>query len=231
MSACRHTCCAGWEIDIDEESFCRYREDGLPYISEEGTPHFILTEEERCPFLTPENLCSLILTHGEGYLCQICTDHPRFRNFWTGITEVGIGLSCEAAASIILGRKAPMRLVAEEEGAIETAVEALPEDERYLWEVRDALFREAAALEDPMQARLAEYFIFRQIPDALYDGLLEERIRFVWESVNRITELWERLPVSSLEAFIEPARIYSEKTEYDPEKLQEILRGLCSAVE
>ena len=81
--ACRHTCCAHWEIDIDEESLARYKRDGIPYISEEGDdPHFEL-KEDRCPFLNHENLCELILEHGEDYLCQICRDHPRFRNYFT----------------------------------------------------------------------------------------------------------------------------------------------------
>ena len=69
--ACRHTCCAHWEIDIDEESLARYKRDGIPYISEEGDdPHFEL-KEDRCPFLNHEHLSDLILEHGEDYLCQI----------------------------------------------------------------------------------------------------------------------------------------------------------------
>ena len=28
MDRCAHTCCAGWEIDIDEESLERYRRTG-----------------------------------------------------------------------------------------------------------------------------------------------------------------------------------------------------------
>ena len=53
-SRCGHTCCAGWEIDIDGESLARY--DRLPgefgervrrCVSREGTPHFILGKGER----------------------------------------------------------------------------------------------------------------------------------------------------------------------------------------
>ena len=115
--ACRHNCCIGWEIDIDRETLARY--DAIPGEAGErlrrqiagDPPHFILDSEERCPCLTGDNLCSLILTQGEGALCQICRDHPRFRNFWPGRTEEGLGACCEVAARLILSQKSPLTLV------------------------------------------------------------------------------------------------------------------------
>lgn len=115
--ACRHNCCIGWEIDIDEETLARYR--AVPGEAGErlrrqitgDPPHFVLDNEERCPCLTGENLCGLILTLGEDYLCQICRDHPRYRNFWPGQTEAGLGASCEAAARLILSQETPLTLV------------------------------------------------------------------------------------------------------------------------
>ncbi len=230
--ACRHTCCANWEIDIDEESLVRYKRDSIPYISEEGDePHFIL-KNERCPFLNEENLCDLIITHGEDYLCQICSDHPRFRNYYTGAEEIGLGLSCEAAARLILGRKQPMRLVITdtESGKVidrETFLATLPEDERYVFELRDERLRDAAKLADPMEARLTEYFLFRQIPDALYDGRLDERIEFVYDSVDKIAAGWLSLADPDFEELCEVARAYSDAIEYDPEILDARLDELA----
>lgn len=68
--ACRHNCCIGWEIDIDDETLARYR--AVPgEVGEQlrrqitgDPPHFVLDNEERCPCLTGENLCGLILTLG-----------------------------------------------------------------------------------------------------------------------------------------------------------------------
>ena len=91
-SACRHTCCAGWEIDVDPDTVRRYREmdgslgDSLRAALEtdaEGNAHFRLTEEERCPMLRPDGLCRVICERGEEALCQICTDHPRWRCFFS----------------------------------------------------------------------------------------------------------------------------------------------------
>ncbi|MCQ2553005.1 MAG: flagellin lysine-N-methylase [Clostridia bacterium] len=224
---CKHNCCIGWEIDIDEDSLARYKADGIPNIVDvEGDlSHFQLVGADRCAFLREDGLCNLILDHGEDYLCQICTDHPRFRNYWTGIVETGLGLSCEEAARIILGRTEPLKFVAEEGSDLDAAIEALPEDEDYLWFLREGLLAQAAEIPDSMTARLTEYFIFRQLPDALYDGLLDERIQFIRDSVNTITERWDSLENPSFEAMVEIARAYSAEIEYNPSKLREILES------
>jgi lysine-N-methylase len=115
---CRHSCCIGWEIDIDPDKLDRYLTLPGPLgdrlrrsISLEGEPHFILDAQERCPFLNQQGLCDLILELGEESLCGICRDHPRFRNELPGRVETGLGLCCEEAARLILGRDKPMRLV------------------------------------------------------------------------------------------------------------------------
>ncbi|MBR2907629.1 MAG: flagellin lysine-N-methylase [Clostridia bacterium] len=108
--ACRHSCCRGWEIDIDDRTLARYeRESGdlgdrlRAHISRDGTPHFILTPGDSCPFLRTDGLCELILSCGEDILCEICREHPRFHNELPDRIESGLGLSCEAAAELILG--------------------------------------------------------------------------------------------------------------------------------
>lgn len=101
---CAHNCCIGWEIDVDEETLEWYRRhsDIYEHICLDGTPHFRLAEHDRCPFLNDRNLCRLIIDHGEGALCQICRDHPRFRNFFESRTEIGLGLTCETAVQLVL---------------------------------------------------------------------------------------------------------------------------------
>lgn len=65
-------------------------------------PCFKQDKSGRCAFLNEEGLCEIIVNLGEDYLCDICYDHPRFRNFYSSFTEIGLGLCCEEAARIIL---------------------------------------------------------------------------------------------------------------------------------
>ena len=121
--SCQHNCCIGWEIDIDEDTLALYQNiDGelgerlKKHIALQETPHFQLDAFDRCPFLNSDNLCDLIIGLGEDSLCQICTDHPRFRNKLPDRTEIGVGLCCEAAGRLILGKENPTHLI----GASET---------------------------------------------------------------------------------------------------------------
>ncbi len=125
---CQHNCCIGWEIDIDEATLALYQQiDGelgqrlQKHIDLADTPHFRLDKNDRCPFLNTQNLCDLILCLGEDHLCQICTDHPRFRNELPGRLEIGVGLCCEAAGRLILGKQNPTHLM----GASETEDEII----------------------------------------------------------------------------------------------------------
>lgn len=110
---CQHTCCKGWEVEIDDVSLERYSD--IAYINEKiertDDNHFKLIEDEKCPFLLESGLCDMIVIYGEEMICQTCADHPRYRNFWTDRIEMGLGLVCEEAARIILSRETPMRLV------------------------------------------------------------------------------------------------------------------------
>ena len=106
---CKHSCCVGWEIDVDGDAMEKYSslKDGygkeiIESIDGEGTPHFRLAQNERCPHLDEKGLCRIITELGEGYLCHICREHPRFYNDTPYGKEVGLGLSCEEAARLIL---------------------------------------------------------------------------------------------------------------------------------
>ena len=110
MGECKHSCCIGWEIDVDEETAEYYKNIDCEFGKRlrtdidfgDACASFRLDEHERCPFLNKDGLCDIILNLGEDSLCQICDDHPRFRRFYDSRTEIGIGLCCEAAAKLIL---------------------------------------------------------------------------------------------------------------------------------
>ena len=119
---CRHSCCVGWEIDNDDDTYDMYKTVTgpigeklkaciCPPSADEPQAHFIMAGEERCPFLNSDNLCELILGLGEDSLSEICTEHPRFYKDFSDHMEMGYGLCCEEAARMLLGHSEPVRLI------------------------------------------------------------------------------------------------------------------------
>ena len=120
---CRHTCCRGWEIDIDDETAARYRvlpgalgERVRAAIDRSGEmASFRLTEDERCPFLRADGLCELIRETGsEEILCDVCALHPRFFAEVSGVTLAGLGLCCEEACRLLLQSRGQLLFRAED---------------------------------------------------------------------------------------------------------------------
>ena len=189
--ACRHSCCIGWEIDIDEDTREYYRtvpgEMGKRLaeniVDGEETACFRLGEGERCPFLNKNNLCDLILTLGEESLCQICDDHPRFRNFFADRTEIGLGLCCEAAGKLILFQKEPVRLTETENDGDDDLPD---EDETDLLALRETLTGIAQNRSLPIEARIEEIFD--------RSGLNPDRTPAHWaeflKTLERLDEAW-----------------------------------------
>jgi len=190
--ACRHSCCIGWEIDVDPDTLAYYHtvEGPLGERLRKGidaggeTAHFVLGDHERCPFLNADGLCDLIIGLGEGSLCQICRDHPRFRSFLSDRTEIGLGLCCEAAGALILKRpqKAVLVTLEEDDGGEELLA---PDASLLAW--RGQLIELAQDRSRPVEDRAAD------ILQAAGIGLGSRRL-FDWANIymdlERLEESW-----------------------------------------
>ena len=156
-SDCTENCCIGWEIDVDEDSLAYYNtvpgEFGVRLRASIEPPdeqtgeqaHFRLDAHERCPLLNDCNLCEVLLHLGEDKMAQICTDHPRYYEWFSDGREDGLGLCCEAAADLILRQTgAPAWDVTEAENVSDIGSETETELENTLFAMRDTLFRLAA---------------------------------------------------------------------------------------
>lgn len=117
---CRDSCCIGWEIDIDSDTLFRYKaaegELGEKLRNNIDDKSFMLTADERCPFLKKNGLCEIICEKGEGYLCEICREHPRYHEWYGNYHDVGLGLCCEEACRLIFSNEEPLRFVTEDDG-------------------------------------------------------------------------------------------------------------------
>ena len=121
---CRHSCCKGWEIDIDDRSLSLYRQllgawrerMNAAICEDETGAHFVLTAQDACPFLRQDGLCDLILAFGEDALCDICALHPRFYELIGPYELSGLGLSCEAVCELLLAEGGELQFLCEETG-------------------------------------------------------------------------------------------------------------------
>ncbi len=108
-SQCEDTCCAGWEVVIDEDSYKKYKkakgEFGKRLRSEiihrEGENIFTL-KGDNCAFLNENKMCDLYTELGEESLCYTCKMYPRHIEEFGNLREIGISLSCPEAARLIL---------------------------------------------------------------------------------------------------------------------------------
>lgn len=116
---CPATCCAGWQIVIDEESLEKYAAETGPFGNrlrnsidwEEGV---FWQYERRCAFLNEENLCDLYKELGETALCRTCTMYPRHVEEFEDSRELSLSLSCPKAAEMILECREKVTFITEE---------------------------------------------------------------------------------------------------------------------
>ena len=108
-SECEDTCCAGWGIVIDDETYDKYQKVKGPFgerlrneiVHDAGENIFVL-KGNNCPFLDESKLCDIYKNVGEEALCYTCKQYPRYTEEFGSLREVGISLSCPEAARIIL---------------------------------------------------------------------------------------------------------------------------------
>ncbi|MCR1962890.1 flagellin lysine-N-methylase [Clostridium perfringens] len=111
-SECEDTCCAGWEIVIDDETHKRYEKVEGEFgdilrskiVKSDGENIFLLNNGN-CSFLNEKKMCEIYINLGEDHLCYTCQQFPRYTEEFLDLKEVGLSLSCPEAARIIL-RKA-----------------------------------------------------------------------------------------------------------------------------
>lgn len=293
---CKHNCCIGWEIDIDNETLAKYQEVKSDFSDElmqnitqdEDSPRFCLDGKGRCAFLNDNNLCKIILNLGEEYLCQICEDHPRFRNFFEDRTEIGLGLCCEKAAEIILTQKGEFTL---EETESDNEAECYDENELHFFEERERIFTLLQNNKTTLENRVKElinsynltfpnitfremvdiflslerldecwtnilndsklysvsdvilpsrtecyfeklilYFLYRHLPEGIYESTIEKEIQFSLTSLFFIYSLckyhYAKYQQIEVEDIIEIARMYSSEIEYSSENKEKLINSL-----
>lgn len=117
---CPDTCCAGWQIVIDDISLENYGKISGTFgerlqKSIDWKEGIFRQNQRRCAFLNQENLCDLYRELGADSLCDTCRMYPRHVEEYEDLREFSLSLSCPVAAEMILGCKEQVRFLEEED--------------------------------------------------------------------------------------------------------------------
>lgn len=116
---CPDTCCAGWQIVIDDATRRKYENYKGPFGNRlHNSIHWkdssFKQYERRCAFLSEDNLCDIYREAGKDMLCRTCRNYPRHIEEFEGSREISLSLSCVEAARLILGCKEPVHFLTRE---------------------------------------------------------------------------------------------------------------------
>lgn len=127
-SDCEDTCCKGWKVDIDRDTYANYRKVHHPELKplldeyvkrnlsetnfdDERYATLQMKEDGSCPLLTGDRLCKIHKELGQGALSTICSQYPRTVNVVLGRMERTLTMSCPEAARLALLNKEKMNFV------------------------------------------------------------------------------------------------------------------------
>ncbi|MDO4521996.1 MAG: flagellin lysine-N-methylase [Eubacteriales bacterium] len=107
---CPATCCAGWQIVIDDDSLKRYEQEDGSFgnrlrNSIDWEEDVFYQYDRRCSFLNERNLCDIYEALGSDALCDTCRLYPRHTEEYENLRELSLSLSCPVAAEMMLSCK------------------------------------------------------------------------------------------------------------------------------
>lgn len=157
---CPDTCCAGWQIVIDDRTREKYRRaegafGNRLHNSIDWKESCFQQYEGRCAFLNDENLCDIYQEAGKEMLCRTCRNYPRHIEEFEGSREISLSLSCPEAARLILSCREPVQFL-----TAEKAGEEEYEDFDFflytkLTDARDLMIRLLQERREPVSLRIA----------------------------------------------------------------------------
>ncbi|MBM4764123.1 flagellin lysine-N-methylase [Bacillus sp. B15-48] len=115
-SDCEDTCCAGWRVTIDDETYKKYKRVKHTEMKKRLEKNIVRNRSNpsknnaakinmynlKCPFLDKDSLCDIHSKLGEEYLSDTCKFYPRVDSLVNGILERSLTLSCPEAARLVL---------------------------------------------------------------------------------------------------------------------------------
>lgn len=225
-SACTDTCCAGWDINIDEDTYKKYtnctgelkelvqgkfreNKNSDDYLNK---GFMILKEHNKCPFLNDNLLCDIHGGVGEENLCITCKRFPRVYNIIDDIYEKSGLASCPEICTKAFLNKDKMEFIEIEESVDESAIEIRRIIDTEVFEGSDSL------LQYFWDIRVNSINIMQN-----RNFSIEERLSILKYFYNKIEEYYNEKDFDAIEELLDE---YSEGNIYlDSLKILELNEG------
>ncbi|WP_297517619.1 flagellin lysine-N-methylase [uncultured Clostridium sp.] len=248
---CRHTCCMGWQINIDDKTYKKYEDS--TYLKKDMSLNFIkgrneeegdiismkLTKDGFCTFLQKDFLCELHSKCGEDFLCDTCRIYPRGINVVGKVIEKHLYSSCPAMVEGFLLNNDKLTFEMLENDYDKEEIDKTIEFES---EIEEQLFKEIRGF--TIEALQSDYISFEEkfivigLAYSNFDPLMTNR---EFEEVRRLIAIYtEMIEDSSIIPQMEATSMHNEiKTVVLDEiskfnlegKLEEILVNLLNVLD
>lgn len=230
--ACPDSCCAKWEIVIDEATLNKYsclkgeishRINDALYLNKEGETCFRLYNE-RCPFLNNEGLCDIHIALGEDFTSEICKVHPRFIEEYDGFREISLSLSCPEVISILFDDKIEDKYPEPEYRGEDEALSLLIESRsKLLSQKADFISLASVLLEKAADNQLDIDLVYINEHPEIDIAFIKDYLYFILNNCDVLTPLWREYLINSLDS----KKTFSELSSFintNENKLQKALR-------
>jgi hypothetical protein len=193
---CTDSCCIGWELDIDEESYEAYKKAGGDFgkrLRESMVDGSDETEEcntfrlngDRCPFLNEKNLCDIYIHLGEKSLCKVCTEYPRFTVEYDNTREKSMALSCEVVGKLLFEREDRVTFIEKEIPYEEIFEECLPMFVKEIEYIRDRSIAILQNRTDDIYDRIKMFLCFvSKAQEIINEGSEDENLIELLENLD-----------------------------------------------
>ncbi|MBR3768426.1 MAG: flagellin lysine-N-methylase [Clostridia bacterium] len=212
---CEDTCCAKWEIVIDDKTAEKYEK--LENKTGDRIRSFLLTDADgdicfqlqngKCPFLNENGLCNIHIELGIQFTSEICRTHPRFVEEYDGFTEVSLSLSCPEANRIIMNT--PVRAdtyPTPDYNGEDEVLQQLVISRRNILEYADDFNKlTEALLNTAADDQLDIDLVYIENTDILTLSLIKEYCEYILRNTEILTDEWKSLLKNTIDSEVNDA--------------------------
>lgn len=160
---CQFTCCKGWEISVDSQTYDRWKNNFKPsdgvkntisIKKTSGSKHYKINmgQDKCCPYFNAEGLCRVVIDYGEEYLPKICGQFPRIMNHFGSKIEYSLSCACPEVVDILWREEGKAELFASEASKVR-------EGNAHLHDIRNMLLTLLFSQKHSIQDRLLLGFL------------------------------------------------------------------------